>query len=188
MPPEATKFKYGKISKSKILTPAPIPGACDVSEMWATLIWTYSPSLVTVRPPKLKYCTLFISGAELQKDRRMHGQTDGRTIQTLDAPGGPFRPGTTSLHIHPLFSTSRLVALPYPSIKQTPLLSSLPPQSTPPSLPTPLLPPSHPPSLHSQLLPPSLLSSFLPQSTPPSLTPSYEWLSLASFVNSPLCW
>ena len=49
----------------------------------------------------LKYCTLFVSGTELRTDRRTDGRTDGRTdrrtdkrtIQTLDAPGGPFRPG-----------------------------------------------------------------------------------------------
>ena len=35
--------------------------------------------------PNFKYCTLFISGTELR--------TDGQTIQTLDAPGGPFRLG-----------------------------------------------------------------------------------------------
>ena len=39
--------------------------------------------------PNFKYCTLFISGTEL----RMDGRKDGQTIQTLDAPGGPFRPG-----------------------------------------------------------------------------------------------
>ena len=54
-------------------------------------------------PPNFKYCTLFVSGTELRRqtdgrtDGRMDGQTDGRTdkrtIQTLDAPGGPFRPG-----------------------------------------------------------------------------------------------
>ena len=42
-----------KISKSYILTPPHPPGACDVSEVWATLRWTYSPSLVIVSPPKL---------------------------------------------------------------------------------------------------------------------------------------
>ena len=48
-----------KISKSYILTlslPLALflpPGACDISEVWATLRWTYSPSLVTVWPPKL---------------------------------------------------------------------------------------------------------------------------------------
>ena len=39
--------------------------------------------------PNFKYCTLFISGTELRTDKR----TDGQMIQTLDAPGGPFRPG-----------------------------------------------------------------------------------------------
>ena len=40
--------KYGKIFKSHILTlPQPL-GACDVSEVWGTHIWTYSSSLVTV--------------------------------------------------------------------------------------------------------------------------------------------
>ena len=43
--------------------------------------------------PNFKYCTLCISGTELRTDRQTDGQTDGRTIQTLDAPGGPFRPG-----------------------------------------------------------------------------------------------
>ena len=47
--------------------------------------------------PNFKYCTLFISGTELRTDKltdgRTDGRTDGQTIQTLDAPGGPFRPG-----------------------------------------------------------------------------------------------
>ena len=42
-----------KISKSYVLNPAPTPWACDVSDVWATLRWTYSPSLVTVSPPNL---------------------------------------------------------------------------------------------------------------------------------------
>ena len=37
--------------------------------------------------PNFKYCTLFVSGMDLQTN----GQTDKQTIQTLDAPGGPFR-------------------------------------------------------------------------------------------------
>ena len=39
-----------KISKSYILTlpPTQPPGACDVSEVWGTNRWLYSPSLVTV--------------------------------------------------------------------------------------------------------------------------------------------
>ena len=43
--------------------------------------------------PNFKYCTLFISGTELRTDRQMDGRTDRRTIQTLDVPSGPFRPG-----------------------------------------------------------------------------------------------
>ena len=39
--------------------------------------------------PNFKYCTLFVSGTELQTDRR----TDRRTIRLLDAPGGPFKAG-----------------------------------------------------------------------------------------------
>ena len=43
-----------KNSKSYILTPpTPPPGAWDVSEVWGTNRWTYSPSLVTVSSPKL---------------------------------------------------------------------------------------------------------------------------------------
>ena len=63
-----------KISKSYILTLP--PGACDVSEVWATLRWTYSQSLVTVWPPQTLNNALclhtYISGAELRTD----GQTD----------------------------------------------------------------------------------------------------------------
>ena len=47
--------------------------------------------------PYFKYCTLFVSWAELRTDkqtnRRTDKQTDRRTIQLLDASGGPFRPG-----------------------------------------------------------------------------------------------
>ena len=39
------------------------------------------------------YCTLFVSGTELRTDKQTNRQTDRRTIQLLDAPGGPFRPG-----------------------------------------------------------------------------------------------
>ena len=48
MPPAATKSNMAKISKSYILTPPRPPGACDVSEVWGTHKWTYSPSWVTV--------------------------------------------------------------------------------------------------------------------------------------------
>ena len=68
MPPAATKSKYGKISKSQILTPPQTPGSCDVSEVWGTLWWSYSPSLILYDHPNFKYCTLFASGTELQTD------------------------------------------------------------------------------------------------------------------------
>ena len=43
-------------TKSKFLSPSnpPPPGACDISVRFASLIWTYSPNLVTVWQPKLK--------------------------------------------------------------------------------------------------------------------------------------
>ena len=37
--------------------------------------------------PNLKYC------AFCKRDGITHRRTDKRTIQILDAPGGPFRPG-----------------------------------------------------------------------------------------------
>ena len=40
--------------------------------------------------PNLKYCTFYKRDGI--KDGRTNGRTDRRTIQTLDAPGGPFRP------------------------------------------------------------------------------------------------
>ena len=49
--PGKHKVKYGKISKSYILTPP--QGACDVSEVWAKLRSIYNRSLVTESPPKL---------------------------------------------------------------------------------------------------------------------------------------
>ena len=52
--PGGNKVKLWQKSLSPTFWPRPTPGACDVSEVWATLRWTYSPSLVTVWPPKLK--------------------------------------------------------------------------------------------------------------------------------------
>ena len=81
--------KYGKISKSYILTPSHPQGhvmsvKCEQPLDELTVqVWLLYDN------PNFKYCTLLISGTELRTD----GQTDRRTIQTLDAPGGPFRPG-----------------------------------------------------------------------------------------------
>ena len=45
--PGGNIVKIWQISKFHILTP-PTPGAGDVREVWATLRWTYSLSLVTI--------------------------------------------------------------------------------------------------------------------------------------------
>ena len=44
--------------------------------------------------PNFKYCTLFVSGTELQTDGQTDGRTEGRSdYNVLDAPGRPFRLG-----------------------------------------------------------------------------------------------
>ena len=49
-----------------------------MGEVWETLRWTYSPSLVTVSSPKL-WLLDFVSAKELRTDRQTDKQTDGRT-------------------------------------------------------------------------------------------------------------
>ena len=41
----------------------------------------------------LKYCTLFVSGTELRKDRQTNGQKDRRTTRLLNAPAETLRTG-----------------------------------------------------------------------------------------------
>ena len=89
MPPAATKSSMAKISKSYILTPPHPQGhvmsvKCEepIDEL-TVQVW------LLYHHPNFKYCTLLVSGMELQTD----GQTNRRTIRLLDAPGGPFRPG-----------------------------------------------------------------------------------------------
>ena len=41
--------------------------------------------------PNFNYWTLFVNGTELWTNRQTDKQTDGQTIQLLDAPGGPFK-------------------------------------------------------------------------------------------------
>ena len=60
-----------KTFKSHILTHPLPPGACDVSELWATLGWTYSPSLVTVSLPIL-YILHLISKQDRIIDKQMN--------------------------------------------------------------------------------------------------------------------
>ena len=69
------------------------PGYAIVNEVWATLRWTYSPSLVTVSPskPNLKYWTSYRWDGIM--DKRTVGQTNGQTDDRITkCPGGPFRP------------------------------------------------------------------------------------------------
>ena len=54
--------------------PCPIPMAWDVSEVWATFIWSYSPCLVNVWPPKLEMLH-FVKWDEIT-DRQMNRQLD----------------------------------------------------------------------------------------------------------------
>ena len=48
--------------------------------------------------PNFKYCTLFVSGRELQ--RQVDRQIDGRMIRLLDAPGRPFMPWDKNAKVH----------------------------------------------------------------------------------------
>ena len=52
--PGGNKVKIWQKSQRPTFWPCPTPGACDVSEMWGTLRWTCSPSLVIVSSPKLE--------------------------------------------------------------------------------------------------------------------------------------
>ena len=72
-----TKSKCGKIYKSHIMT-AP-QGAGDVSEVWATLRWTYTILTVQVwllyHHSNLNYCTFYVSGMELRTKCQMDGRS-----------------------------------------------------------------------------------------------------------------
>ena len=94
MPPVATKSKSVKISYSYIFT-RQTPGACDFSEVWAAFRWTYSPTLFTVWPPKLKILHLIIMKVGL--DLRTNGLVKRQMIQLLNAPGRVFWPGAYKL-------------------------------------------------------------------------------------------
>ena len=82
-----------KISKSYILT-LPHPQGQVMSEKCEEPIDELTVQVwLLYHHPNFKYCTLFVSGTELQTNRQTNGQTDRRMIRLLDAPGGPFRPG-----------------------------------------------------------------------------------------------
>ena len=96
-PRRQQSWNMAKISKSYILTPPHpqghvMPVKCDepIDEPTVQVLLLY-------HHPNFKYCTLFVSGTELRTDKQTDKQTDRqtnrRTIQLLDAPRGPFRPG-----------------------------------------------------------------------------------------------
>ena len=93
MHPAATKSKCGKISESYNLT-LPDPQGHGMSVKCEEPIDELTVQVwLLYDHPNFKYCTLFVSGTELRTNGQTDGRTDRRTIQTLDAPGGPFRPG-----------------------------------------------------------------------------------------------
>ena len=63
--------------------PTPPPGACDVSELWVNLKllnWLTVQICLLYDHPNFKYCTLYVSGTELQTNKRTNRQTDGNQI------------------------------------------------------------------------------------------------------------
>ena len=85
MPPATTKSKY---SKNPTFWPCPTPGACEVSVCEEPID----------EPTVQVYCiitqtsNIALYGTELLTEGRTDRQRDGRTIQLLDVPSGPFRP------------------------------------------------------------------------------------------------
>ena len=79
MPPAATIQNMAKISKSYILTPPNPQGQvmsekCEEPKGELTVqVW------LLYHHPNFKYCTLFVSGTELQTNRQTNGQTDRRS-------------------------------------------------------------------------------------------------------------
>ena len=94
MPPAATKSKYGQ--------------GHGVTVKCEELIDDFTvQGWLLYHHPNFKYCTLFVSGKEFWTDE----QTDGRTIQLLDAHGGPFRPGHKNKHTLQIFGLYQAIFL-----------------------------------------------------------------------------
>ena len=77
--PGSNKVKYGKISKSYILTQPDPQGhvmsvKCEepIDELTLQVWWLY-------HHPNFKYCTLLVSGTELRTDKWTDGQMDGQS-------------------------------------------------------------------------------------------------------------
>ena len=76
MPPAATKSKYGKIPKSKILTPPHSQGHVMLVKYEQPLDELTVQAWLLYDHPNFKYCTLNVSGTELRTDGQMDRQTD----------------------------------------------------------------------------------------------------------------
>ena len=81
MPPGGNKVKIWQNLQVLHFDPAPPQGACDVSEVVATLRLTYSKSLVIVGLPKLYFTFCKQDGIT---DKQTNGKTDTWTIRLLD--------------------------------------------------------------------------------------------------------
>ena len=87
MPPAATKSKYGKISKSQILTtPHPQGHVMSVRceqplDELTVQVW------LLYDHPNFKYCTLYISGTELRTDKRTDDPNTRCPRRTFQAGG-----------------------------------------------------------------------------------------------------
>ena len=79
--PGSNKVKICQNNVSPALRPIPPPGACDISEVWATLRWIYSPRLVhvTVSAPKL-YLLRFLCKQDRIKDKWLDKRLTGDPI------------------------------------------------------------------------------------------------------------
>ena len=113
MPPVATKSKYGKISKSQILTP-PNPQGHGMSVKFEKPLDELTVQVwLLYDHPRFKYCTLFISGTELRTDRQTDRQTDGRTDDpNTKYPWRTFQAGGIKNKLSPNWNSSEVFIQP----------------------------------------------------------------------------
>ena len=91
--PGGNKVKIWQISKSYILTP-PLPWGHVMSVRCEQPLDDHTVKVkLLYHQSNFRYCTLSVSGTKLRTNGRPNRQTDGQTIQFLDAPGWPLRRG-----------------------------------------------------------------------------------------------
>ena len=91
-PRRQQSLNMAKISKSYILTPPHPRGMGCHRSVRNPLMNLQSKFGYCIITQTLNFA-LCLKRDYRQTDRQTNKQTDGQTIQTLDAPGGPFRPG-----------------------------------------------------------------------------------------------